>query len=136
MAKKKKTTKTKKSEKTEKKKKAVTDNKSVKSRDDFAVVKIKHFQEKVSVGDEIELNRMKGKEGSKLKFDQVLLTHKDGKTVVGKPNVKGAEVEMEIVEHLKGPKLRIKTYKAKSRYRRHVGHRQHLTKLKVTNIKF
>ena len=101
---------------------------------DFVIVDIKNSQEKVSEGDVIEVNRIAGEKGDKMKFDTVLLSHKDGKTLVGKPLVEKAVVEMEILEQFRGEKIHVKTFKAKSRYRRHIGHRQELTRLKVVKI--
>ncbi|RZL75043.1 MAG: 50S ribosomal protein L21, partial [Rhodococcus sp. (in: high G+C Gram-positive bacteria)] len=44
-------------------------------------------------------------------------------------------VASEIVEHTKGPKIRIHKFKNKTGYHKRQGHRQKLTVLKVTGIK-
>ena len=41
----------------------------------------------------------------------------------------------EILEHTKGPKIRIHKFKNKTGYHKRQGHRQRLTVLKVTGIK-
>ena len=46
----------------------------------------------------------------------------------------GAKVSAEVVEHLRGPKIRIFKYKPKQGYRRRQGHRQELTRIKITKI--
>lgn len=101
---------------------------------DFAIIKLSGAQELVKKGDEIVVNRLQGNVRDKLTFEEVLLTSKKGKIDVGTPTVKGAKVQATIVEHLKGQKVRKKIFKAKARYRRHVGHRQAQTKLLITNI--
>ncbi|MBD3280726.1 50S ribosomal protein L21 [Candidatus Dojkabacteria bacterium] len=101
---------------------------------DFAVIKIQGKQEFVTKGQELLVNRMDAKEQDKVKVKDVLLVQKGKETKVGTPNVSGAEVEIQIMEHTKGKKVRKETFKAKARQRRHVGHRQNLSKVKVTKI--
>jgi len=103
-------------------------------KDDFVIVKIGKSQELVTKGQEISVHTIKGDPKEKVTFDQVLLTYKKGKAEIGTPTVKGAVVEAEIIEQTKGPKVRKQTYKAKARQRRHVGHRQPLTRLKIVKI--
>jgi large subunit ribosomal protein L21 len=43
-------------------------------------------------------------------------------------------VAAEVVEHLRGPKLRVNKFKPKRGYRRKMGHRQELTRIRVTKI--
>lgn len=102
---------------------------------DFAVISIKNSQELVSAGDVISVAKMAGEAGDKVTFDEVLLTNIGGKIEIGKPSVKGIKVEAEIVEQHKGEKVHTRTYKAKSRVRKHVGNREQLTKIKILNIK-
>ncbi len=58
----------------------------------------------------------------------------DGDTVVAGPALKGAPVTGTIVGEEKGPKIQALTYKAKSRQRRHWGHRQHYSTVEITKI--
>ena len=58
------------------------------------------------------------------------------KSEVGQSTVKKAEVEAEVLEHFKGKKLRVATYKAKSRYRKVKGHRSLYTKIKILKINY
>src|SRR5437879_10380944 len=73
--------------------------------------------------------------GSKVTFDHVLLAS-DGKQVhAGKPVVKGAKVTAEIVRHGKGKKIKIYRFARRSGYRRHAGHRQPFTEVKIADVK-
>lgn len=101
---------------------------------DFSIIKASGRQFKVSVGDVVRFEKMEGKEGDKVVFDEVLLTSKKGKSKVGKPTVKGAEVEGKIMEHGRDKKVEILKFKAKSRYRRTMGHKQPHTKVKIIKI--
>src|SRR4029079_18076349 len=58
----------------------------------------------------------------------------DGETHVGAPEVADAIVRAEVVEHGRGEKIIVFRYKSKVRYRRKTGHRQSLTRLKITDI--
>jgi len=99
----------------------------------FAVVEIAGHQYQVTPDQELEVNRLEGKKGSKINFKRVLLIV-NGKTKIGCPYIKGASVEAEIVDHIKGEKVRVATFKAKSRYRRVKGFRSYLTHLKILKI--
>ena len=97
---------------------------------DYAVVRIKGHQYKVSEGQEVLVDRITN---GKVEAD-VLLVCKDGKVKVGKPTVKDAKITFKILGEEKGEKLDIYKYKAKSRYRRHLGFRPQYTRLLVQKI--
>lgn len=74
------------------------------------------------------------KEGDEVTFDEVLM-HSDGEKIsVGTPTVAGKVVKAKVIEHGKGPKLSIVRFRAKSNFRRKIGHRQPYTKLQVISI--
>lgn len=97
----------------------------------YAVIKIKGTQYKIAEGDEILVDKL-GKD----KPEARVLLVVDGKAVnVGKPDVKGAKVKLKVLEEeLKGKKVTVQTFKAKSRYRRKLGFRPRYTKLLVEKI--
>ncbi len=103
---------------------------------DFVIINIKNSQEKVSIGDTLEVSKLSLKKGDKIKFKEVLLSHEKGVTRIGKPYLGDAEVTAEVLEHTKGDKVHTRKFKAKSRYRKHTGHRAKLSKIKINNIKF
>jgi large subunit ribosomal protein L21 len=100
----------------------------------YAVVKIGGSQYQVAEGDEIEVEKLDGKKGERLNFNEILLFVDDGKVKIGRPLLKNLVVKAEVLQQLKGRKIRVATYKAKSRYRRVVGHRKLLTRIKVRKI--
>jgi large subunit ribosomal protein L21 len=102
----------------------------------FAIVETGGKQYKVAEGDVFSVEKLKGhKEGDTVIFDKVLLIDNGTTTKIGTPYIEGATVEIELKEEGKGKKLHIMKYKAKSRYKRRVGHRQPYSKVSVTNIK-
>lgn len=99
----------------------------------FAIVEVAGHQYQVEEGDQITVNNLALDSAKKIKIDKVLLMA-NGKTEIGRPYLKNNTVEAEVVENLKGEKVRVVTYKAKSRYRRVKGFRPQQTKLKITKI--
>jgi len=100
----------------------------------YAIVNINGIQTRVTPDEVIQVHRLTGEPGEKLTFDQVLLVADGDKIAVGQPHVKGASMTAEVVEHLRGVKLRIFKFKRRRAYRKRRGHRDELTKLRVTGI--
>jgi len=96
----------------------------------YAVLKIKGHQFKVGEGDEILVDRLG--EG---KFVPEVLLFVDGEKVkVGKPVLKEVKVKIKVLGEEKGEKIRILKYKAKSRYRKHLGFRPQFTRLLIQSL--
>lgn len=100
----------------------------------LAVVRVSGKQHLVSAGQKLIVDRLEGKPKDKLSLKEVLLIIDDKKIEVGKPLVKEAKVEAEIVAQTKAKKIRVMRFKAKSRYRRAKGHRQQKTELKIVKV--
>lgn len=101
----------------------------------YAVVGVGGKQFLVQAGEEITLDRLPAADNSStLTFDQVYLLVNEGKVSLGAPTVSGAQVTASVIGQIKGPKIRVATYTAKSRHRRVRGHRQSLTRVKITSI--
>ena len=100
----------------------------------FVVIKAAGKQYKVSEGDILELDKLKGKAKDKITFDEVLLVVDKEKVTIGEPLVKGAKVTAEILEQKKAKKIRVARFKAKSKYRKVKGHRSHITVVKIKKI--
>lgn len=100
----------------------------------YAIVKAGGRQEKVAVGDVVVVNRMSGDVGATVELPALLLVDGEKVTTDAK-KLAGVKVTAEIVRDEKGPKIIIVKYKNKTGYRKRQGHRQQLTRLKVTGIK-
>ena len=101
----------------------------------YAIVHISGVQTKVTPDEVLDVPRLAGEPGASLNFDHVLLVGDGEKISVGQPTVKGASVSAEIVEHRRGEKIRIFKFKRRREYRRRRGHRDELTRIRVTAIK-
>jgi len=98
-----------------------------------AIVRADGRQVRVAEGMEFETNRLSGEAGDAVDFEVLMLLDGDNVTV-GTPSVEGVKMTARITGHTRGSKLRFMKYKNKTRYRRTVGHRQHLTRLVVESI--
>ena len=99
----------------------------------YAIVKAGGRQEKVSVGDVIVVDRLSGGVGETVQLPALLLVDGTAVTSDAKALAK-VTVTAEIVRDERGPKIIIQKFKNKSGYRKRQGHRQDLTRLKVTGI--
>ena len=100
----------------------------------YAIVKAGGRQEKVSVGDIVVVDRLAGQPGATVQLPAVLLV--DGAKVTSDAETLAkVSVTAEIVKNERGPKIIILKFKNKTGYRKRQGHRQDLTRLKVTGIK-
>lgn len=100
----------------------------------YAIVKSGGKQYKVAPGDVIEIEHIDLKPKDKVVLDEILLVSLNGSVAIGKPRVTGVVIKGVVMDHLKGPKIRVSKFKSKSRYRRTTGHRQSLTKVKIEEI--
>lgn len=101
----------------------------------YAIVETGGKQYRVRPGDTIAVERLNGAPGETLDLERVLLLGGDGaETRVGAPGVVGAVVRAEVVAQAVGEKIIVFRYKSKVRYRRKTGHRQRLTRLRITDI--
>ena len=100
----------------------------------YAIVEINGNQTKVTPDEVLTVPQLTGDPGAKLTFDRVLLVGNGEKVSLGQPTVKGASVAVEILEHFRGPKLRIFKFKRRRDYRRRKGHRDSLTRIRITAI--
>lgn len=100
----------------------------------YAIVKTGGKQYKVAEGDLVKVEKIEGEPGSSVALTPVLLV--DGADVTTDADkLAKVSVNAEIVEHTKGPKIRIMKYKNKTGYKKRMGHRQPVTVLKITGIK-
>lgn len=100
----------------------------------YAVIRTGGKQYKVSVGDVLDVERLAGDDGASLSFTPILVVDDEGKVTTAAADLAKATVTASVVEQRRGDKIRVFTYKNKTGQRRHLGHRQALTRLKVEAI--
>lgn len=100
----------------------------------YAVVRAGGRQEKVEVGTIVVLDRQQAKVGEKLELPAVLLVDGDAVTTDADKLAK-VTVTAEVLGDERGPKIVIQKFKNKTGYKKRQGHRQDLTRVKITGIK-
>lgn len=102
---------------------------------EYAVIETGGKQYRVSSGMVIEVENLMGPDDKRsLSFDKVLLYVNDSEVNLGKPYLEGMVVSAKFLESVKGEKIRVARFKAKSRYRKVRGHRQSLSKIQIDKI--
>lgn len=99
----------------------------------YAVIKTGGKQYKVTEGTVLEVEKLES-DGKTFVFEDVLLVVDGDKVEIGAPTVAGMKVYADVVAEVKGDKIEVFKYKSKSRYRKHTGHRQKYTQVKITGI--
>ena len=100
----------------------------------YAVIQLQGKQYRVEEGQKLTVDRIAEEPNKKLTIKEVLLVTDGDNTVIGTPYVEGAVVKVTITEHARGEKIRVSTFKAKSRYRKTHGHRQEETTITIDSI--
>lgn len=98
----------------------------------YAVVEVGGNQHRVSEGDYLVVDRIAEKEGATIALKPLMLRGAD--VVLDAKGLEKVKVEAEVLNHERGVKIRVFKFKPKRGYKRTTGHRQELTRLKVTKI--
>ena len=99
----------------------------------YAVIRTGGKQYRVIEGQTLLVERLTGDAGTTIDLEPLLVAG-SGSPVLDKAGLGNASVQAEIVGHERGPKLRIFKFKPKRGYKRRTGHRQDLTRIRVTGI--
>jgi large subunit ribosomal protein L21 len=99
----------------------------------YAVIKTGGKQYRVSEGQKLRVEKLPGAVGDTVTFNEVLLVGGDAPKI-GQPLVKGAAVAAQITAEGRGKKIIVFKFRRRKNYRRHTGHRQPFTELKITGI--
>ena len=100
----------------------------------FAIIQTGGKQYKVSVGDEIYIEKLNAEAESTVEFTEVLAVQGERTLKTGTPFVKGAVVTATVLKNGKGKKIHVMTYRPKKDSKRKIGHRQPYTKVQITAI--
>ncbi len=81
-----------------------------------------------------DIDRLNAKEKDKITLEKVLLLKDKDSISVGKPYVKDAKIELEVISHRRDKKILVYKMRPKKKTRRKMGHRQELTRVMVKSI--
>jgi large subunit ribosomal protein L21 len=100
----------------------------------YAVIKTGGKQYRVTEGQTLLIERLPDDVGATVALQPLLLSG-DGDPKFEGDGLAGVSVSAEVLAHERGPKLRVFKFKPKRGYKRRTGHRQELTRIKITSIK-
>lgn len=100
----------------------------------YAVIRTGGKQYRVTPGDLIRVEKIAGDQGSTVEFTEVLMTADESAVRIGTPLLAEARVTGQVVQHGKAKKILVFKKKRRKNYRRHRGHRQEFTEVRVTGI--
>ncbi len=100
----------------------------------YAIIQLQGKQYRVEEGQKLTVDRIAEDPKKKIVIKDVLLYTDGTKTLIGTPKVEGVTVQATVEEHARAKKIRVSTFKAKSRYRKTHGHRQDETTLTIDSI--
>jgi large subunit ribosomal protein L21 len=101
----------------------------------YAVIETGGKQYRVAAGDTLEVERLDAEAGKPFTFERVLFVENEGKFTVGNPTVAQASIVADVLEHIRGEKKVAFKLKRRKGYRKTIGHRQSLTRVKISEIK-
>ena len=99
----------------------------------YAIIRSGGKQAKVSAGDVIDVELLKGASGE-VSFTPLLVVDDDGAAVTRRADLDAMRVSAEVLGEVKGRKITVFKYKNKTGYRRRQGHRQRYTRLRILDI--
>ncbi len=102
----------------------------------YAIIETGGKQYKIEAGEELKVELLHQPKGKKIKLDGVLLVADSKEAVIGKPLVKGALVEAEVIGEERARKvISFKAIRREGGAKTKIGHRQKYTKLKILSVK-
>jgi large subunit ribosomal protein L21 len=99
-----------------------------------AVIATGGKQYRVAPGQVIKVERLGKDQGAPVQFDKILLVNNDGQVTVDPQALATARVTGEVVTEKKSAKVMVVKFKRRKNYRRHRGHRQTMTAVRITGI--
>ena len=109
-------------------------NNSLKNNELYAIAETSGKQIWFEVNKYYDINRLNAKQKDKITLEKVLLLKDKESITVGKPYIKDAKIELEVVSHRRDKKILVYKMRPKKKTRRKMGHRQELTRVMVKSI--
>lgn len=100
----------------------------------YAIIQTGGKQYRVEPGQQLTIEKIEGDRGAEVVFDKVLLVKTDAGVAVGTPTVEGATVTATVVEQTRDKKILIHHYRRRKNSRKTQGHRQFITRVRVSAI--
>ena len=100
----------------------------------LAVIKTGGKQYAVKAGQILKVEKLDGKKGDSVSFDNVLAVTDSSNHTIGNPLIKGASVEAKILDQIRDKKIIVFKKRRRKNSKSTQGHRQYITVLKIESI--
>jgi large subunit ribosomal protein L21 len=100
----------------------------------YAVIRSGGKQYRVALGETVQIERLEGKVGGKVTFDNVVAVSNDDKKLISGADIAKAKVLGKIVSQGRAKKVKVLKYKTGGQYKIQTGHRQNYTAVEVSDI--
>ena len=100
----------------------------------YAVIEAGGKQMRVEPGQVVEFDRVPGAAGTEVTLGRVLMVVDGEHVTCGAPEVAGARVTATVLAHARAPKVLVGKFRSKKRYRRRLGHRQPVSRIRIERI--
>ncbi|MEA3403338.1 MAG: 50S ribosomal protein L21 [Armatimonadota bacterium] len=101
----------------------------------YAIVEVGGRQHMVQPDQVVKVDRLANETGEEIELDRVLaIRDEESGLRVGRPYLANAAVKARVVQQGRERKIIVRKFRAKKRYRRKIGHRQHFTALEIMDI--
>ena len=111
-----------------------TTDKNLSNDDVYAIAETSGQQFWFEVDKYYDIDRLNTKEKEKITIDKILLIKDKENISIGKPYIKNAKIELEVVSHKRAKKITVYKMRPKKKTRRKMGHRQEITRVMVKSI--
>ena len=109
-------------------------NNSSENKELYAIAETSGQQFLFEVNRYYDIDRLNAKEKDKITLEKVLLLKDKNSITIGKPYIKDAKIELEVISHKRDKKILVYKMRPKKKTRRKMGHRQELTRVMVKSI--
>lgn len=99
-----------------------------------AVIATGGKQYRVTPGQVIAVEKLPGDRGAAVEFRSVLMVAREGEVLLSPEQLRQAKVSGEVVRQTRGRRVTVVKFKRRKNYRRHRGHRQLATQVRITSI--
>ncbi len=101
----------------------------------YAIIETGGKQYKIQKGSCITIEKIKKNIKKKIKFKKIILIFNKNKIITKKKETDSFVIKGEIIKNIKNKKVKIIKFKRRKHYKKKLGHRQKLIKVKIYSIK-
>lgn len=100
----------------------------------YAILQSGGKQHLVRENEIIRIEKLKQPKGTIVQFNEIIMSADNKNINIGMPFLKNCIITAQIINHGCADKVHILKFRRRKHYRKHQGHRQWFTEIKITNI--